>query len=143
VHVDTVALRPAAPGRSAPAHEPLQVITSTDMPQLPYISIIRTRTFGVLHQTTDLTARKPRSVHFGRADEIVARRSTVLNTARASHPERFVGGMPEPKPVPDGRLDQSSTIIHFYTESCSLIDSHECPIGVDRFRFRIGCQMCG
>jgi putative transposase len=54
----------------------------------------------------------PEQVHFGRADEIIARRSTVLNTAWASHPERFVGGMPEPKPVPEAvwiNPPQSST----------------------------------
>jgi putative transposase len=39
------------------------------------------------------------AVHFGRADEIIARRTTVLTTAWATYPERFVGGQPKPKPL--------------------------------------------
>ncbi len=49
-----------------------------------------------LHERTDLGFQPRR-----RTNEIIARRTTVLNTAWATHPERFVKGVPKPKPLPD------------------------------------------
>jgi putative transposase len=39
-------------------------------------------------------------VHLGRAPECVAARSRVLEAAYAQHPERFVGGLPQPASAP-------------------------------------------
>lgn len=43
----------------------------------------------------------PADMHDGRAEAIRERRSRVLDTAYAEHPERFVGKPPEPPKLPD------------------------------------------
>ena len=43
----------------------------------------------------------PEQVHFGQANQIIARRKAVLREAWATHPERFVSGEPKPKPLPE------------------------------------------
>ena len=43
----------------------------------------------------------PEQVHFGNADQVIARREAVLRTAWAAHPNRFVSGQPKPKPLPE------------------------------------------
>ncbi len=43
----------------------------------------------------------PEQVHFGQADDVIARRTAVLNTAWTTHSERFVRGVPKPKPLPE------------------------------------------
>ena len=40
-------------------------------------------------------------VHFGHADQVIARRKAVLREAWVIHPERFVSGEPKPKPLPE------------------------------------------
>jgi len=42
----------------------------------------------------------PASVHYGQADEIRLKRKEVLRKACATHPERFVRGIPEPPQLP-------------------------------------------
>jgi len=42
----------------------------------------------------------PESVHYGNANEILAKRQTVLNVAYARHPERFVNKAPSPPKQP-------------------------------------------
>ena len=42
----------------------------------------------------------PEQVHFGLADQILARREAVLREAWAAHPERFVSGLPKLQPLP-------------------------------------------
>ena len=41
----------------------------------------------------------PEQVHFGNADQVIAGRKSVLREAWAAHPERFVRGVPKPKPL--------------------------------------------
>ena len=38
---------------------------------------------------------------FGNADQVIAGRKSVLREAWAAHPERFVRGVPKPKPLPE------------------------------------------
>jgi len=59
------------------------------------------RWYNAEHRHGGISMLTPEQVHFGQADEIVARRTTVLNTAWTAHPERFVRGMPKPKPLPE------------------------------------------
>ena len=40
-------------------------------------------------------------VHFGQAQEILAKRQATLAAAYERHPERFVHGLPQPQPLPD------------------------------------------
>jgi hypothetical protein len=42
----------------------------------------------------------PADVHYGRAELVRARRTEVLSTAYAAHPERFVAKMPTPRSCP-------------------------------------------
>jgi len=42
----------------------------------------------------------PADVHLGRAAQRLAARADVLAAAYAMHPERFVGGIPQPAAVP-------------------------------------------
>ena len=43
----------------------------------------------------------PEQVHFGQAASVIARRQAVLDSARAARPERFVGGPPKLRRLPD------------------------------------------
>jgi putative transposase len=49
------------------------------------------------HKHTGINLLSPTDVHHGEAESIIASRQTVLNTAYALHPERFVRKMPEHK----------------------------------------------
>jgi putative transposase len=51
------------------------------------------------HKHTGINLLSPTDVHHGEAESIIASRQIVLNTAYASHPERFVRKMPEHKPM--------------------------------------------
>ena len=75
----------------------------------------------------------PEQVHFGQADQIIARREAVLRTAWAAHPDRFVSGQPKQKPLPEAVYQSSHPIPH-HTGNCSLINPEECLTIVDRFR---------
>jgi putative transposase len=52
------------------------------------------------HYHSGLRMLTPASVHYNRAGPILAQRSLTLQAAYAAHPERFVHGLPKPKPVP-------------------------------------------
>ncbi len=53
----------------------------------------------------------PEQVHFGFADQVIARRKAVLREAWAAHPDRFVSGEPKPKPRrPSGSILQGPTL---------------------------------
>ena len=72
----------------------------------------------------------PEQVHFGQADDVIARRTTVLNTAWTAHPERFVRGLPKPKPLPEAVWINPPTSSLSHTGNCSLINgdySEWCP----------------
>ena len=51
--------------------------------------------------TGGISMLTPEQVHFGHAEEIIARREAVLRDAWAAHPERFVSGQPTPDPLPE------------------------------------------
>jgi putative transposase len=53
------------------------------------------------HYHSGVGLLRPADVHYGRAPEIIAARQTVLETAYATHPERFVRQPPRPPSLPD------------------------------------------
>ena len=59
------------------------------------------RWYNAEHRHGGISMLTPEHVHFGRADQIIARREAVLREAWAAHPERFVSGEPKPKPLPE------------------------------------------
>jgi len=52
------------------------------------------------HYHSGIGMLTPASVHYALAHAIVAKRQQTLHAACAAHPERFVHGLPKPKPVP-------------------------------------------
>jgi putative transposase len=52
------------------------------------------------HHHVGLGLLTPHDVHYGLADERIARRADVLAAAYAAHPERFVRGAPSPAALP-------------------------------------------
>ncbi len=59
------------------------------------------RWYNAEHRHGGISMLTPEQVHFGNADQVIARRTSVLNTAWTTHPERFVRGVPKPKPLPE------------------------------------------
>jgi putative transposase len=53
------------------------------------------------HHHTGLALLTPIDVHYGRADEKLAQRQSVLQQAYQDHPERFVQGQPTPGQLPN------------------------------------------
>jgi len=43
----------------------------------------------------------PASLHYGQASQVLAARHAVLRAAYEKHPERFVGGCPQPQSIPE------------------------------------------
>jgi putative transposase len=41
------------------------------------------------------------TVHYGRAETVIAARQEILQVAYAAHPERFVHKPPTPQPLPE------------------------------------------
>jgi putative transposase len=58
------------------------------------------RWYNTDHRHAGIGLLPPEAVHYGRATELHAARTTVLNAAYAAHPERFVNHAPIPPPVP-------------------------------------------
>jgi putative transposase len=52
------------------------------------------------HRHSGIAFHTPADVHYGRAEHVQAQRATVLATAYAAHPERFVRKPPTPLPLP-------------------------------------------
>ena len=61
-------------------------------------------------------------------------RTTVLSKHGTTHPERFVRGVPKPKPLPEAVWINPPTTPLSTQEIALLINPVECPIVVDRFR---------
>ena len=59
------------------------------------------RWYNAEHRHGGISMLTPEQVHFGQADQVIARRKAVLREAWAIHPERFVSGEPKPKPLPE------------------------------------------
>lgn len=52
------------------------------------------------HRHTGISLLTPEMVHYGRAQQIIQARETVLREAYDAHPERFVRKVPAPLPLP-------------------------------------------
>ena len=59
------------------------------------------RWYNEEHRHGGIAMLTPEQVHFGRASSVIARRQAVLDSARAARPERFVGGPPKLRRLPD------------------------------------------
>jgi putative transposase len=53
------------------------------------------------HYHSGLGLLTPATVHHGRTEEVLGQRRAVLHAAYATHPERFVHGLPEPQRPPE------------------------------------------
>jgi putative transposase len=56
--------------------------------------------YNLEHRHTGLGLLTPHDVHYGLADEKIAKRAVVLALAHAAHPERFTKGAPQPPALP-------------------------------------------
>ena len=70
------------------------------------------RWYNAEHRHGGISMLTPEQVHFGNADQVIAGRKSVLREAWAAHPERFVRGVPKPKPLPEAVFIKVSPI-HF------------------------------
>ena len=59
------------------------------------------RWYNAEHRHGGISMLTPEQVHFGHAEQVIARRKAVLREAWAAHPERFVSGEPKPKSLPE------------------------------------------
>ena len=92
------------------------------------------RWYNAEHRHGGISMLTPEQVHFGNADQVIAGRKSVLREAWAAHPERFVRGVPKPKPLPEA-VFINPPIPSLTTQDIALwINPVECPIVVDRFR---------
>jgi putative transposase len=62
--------------------------------------IVFFRWYNEEHHHSAIGLMTPNQVHYGQADDIIAARQLVLNSAFEAHPERFVGKFPEPPAKP-------------------------------------------
>lgn len=56
--------------------------------------------YNLEHRHSGIALMTPTTVHHGRADVIHANRARVLTAAHATHPERFIRGVPRPPALP-------------------------------------------
>mgnify|MGYP001248370159 CR=1 FL=1 len=57
--------------------------------------------YNTEHYHSGIGFLTPEDVHYGRAEQIIKDRQTVLNAAFEEHPERFKGKLPKSLPVPN------------------------------------------
>jgi putative transposase len=57
--------------------------------------------YNTEHKHTGISLLSPVDVHYGKANEIIQSRQTVLDEAYSLHPERFVKKAPKHKPLPE------------------------------------------
>ena len=57
--------------------------------------------YNVEHRHGGIAMLTPDDVHHGRARDVLAQRERILEAAWANHPERFVRGIPKPRPLPE------------------------------------------
>lgn len=57
--------------------------------------------YNTEHRHGGISMLTPEQVHFGLAEEVIARRQAVLSEAWAARPERFVSGAPTAQPIPE------------------------------------------
>jgi len=78
--------------------------------------------YNTAHRHSGIGLLTPSDMHHGLADQRIADRAQVLASAYAAHPERFVGGLPQPpvrptevwinppKPLPTGRGENTDFV---------------------------------
>ena len=57
--------------------------------------------YNTEHRHGGISMLTPADVHYGRAQAMLEQRRRTLAAAWATHPERFVHGIPEPRPLPE------------------------------------------
>jgi putative transposase len=57
--------------------------------------------YNFQHRHSGIALLTPADVHYGRADQVITARATILDDAYARHPERFVGKPPQPPRLPE------------------------------------------
>jgi putative transposase len=57
--------------------------------------------YNTEHRHSGLAMLTPHDIHYGLAEQRLAKRATVLGTAYATHPERFPNGVPTPGALPE------------------------------------------
>jgi putative transposase len=57
--------------------------------------------YNTEHYHSGIGFLTPEDVHYGRAEQIIKERQTILNDAFAKHPERFKGKVPKPTALPE------------------------------------------
>ena len=57
--------------------------------------------YNTEHRHGGISMLTPADVHYGRAQAMLEQRQRTLADAWAAHPERFVHGIPEPRPLPE------------------------------------------
>lgn len=57
--------------------------------------------YNTEHRHSGIAMMTPLEVHAGRSDEVSLKRQAVLDAAYAAHPERFAGGPPKVRAVPE------------------------------------------
>ncbi len=57
--------------------------------------------YNTEHRHGGIAMLAPADVHYGRAQAMLEQRQRTLADAWAAHPERFVHGIPEPRPLPE------------------------------------------
>ena len=57
--------------------------------------------YNTEHRHQGIALLTPETVHYGRAETVIAARQEVLQAAYAAHPERFVRNSPVPLPLPE------------------------------------------
>ena len=94
------------------------------------------RWYNAEHRHGGISMLTPEQVHFGNVPiKVIAGRTIrAQREAWAAHPERFVRGVPKPKPLPEAVFINPPIHFPHHTGHCSLINPVECPIVVDRFR---------
>ena len=81
------------------------------------------------HHHSGLALLTPESVHYGLANEIIARRQRVLHQAFAANPQRFVKGCPQPQRPPATVWINPPAPATIEVTSCSL----NCEASVSHF----------
>ena len=91
------------PSHVLPSSEAIDRASAAPSDACPGITFCRSffPWYNTEHRHGGISMLTPEQVHFGHADEVIARRKVVLREAWAAHPERFVSGEPKPKPLPE------------------------------------------
>lgn len=87
------------------------------------------------HRHTGIGLLTPEMVHYGKANAVIGQRRIVLASAFEAHPERFVGGLPAPPPLPEAAW------INKPRSELSEIAPAERVAGVDHRKDTLSCRI--